>query len=108
MAATFPMIQLFQIVCGLCWLVPVILYLPALRRVLCTDDWQGIDAPRAVVWFTGAVQMFGVGRWLAWSESTKIMGQAELTTWAGVYVAHSLCALSLVYVLHARAEAKRP
>jgi hypothetical protein len=100
-------IQHFQILCGLCWLVPVLIYLPALFRVLFTRRWLGIDAPRVVVWFMGLNQLCFVGRWIAWPDATHVMVPGELGVWSGLYVFSSLCSLCFVYVLHARAKAKK-
>jgi hypothetical protein len=101
------MIQQFQIISGLCWLVPVLIYCPAVWRVMVTNKWTGIDAPRVVVWFMAVNQLCFIIRWLIWPDTTRAMQDNELGVWSGLYVFSSICALCFVYVLQARAKAKK-
>ena len=85
----------FQLGAGLCWLLPLGLFLPCVLRI-----WRGrgdaldwIGSPAA---FVAMLQVGFVLRWLLFPNAVAVMRDGELALWAGLYALSALCAVSFV------------
>ncbi len=89
------LVQLLQLLSGALWIIPAGMLLPGVIRT-----WRGkadaMDAMRGPIFFVCVVQIGFSVRWAIWPHVIPIMGTAELSTWAGLYVLSGLCAIGLI------------
>lgn len=97
------MIQLLQILSGLCWLLPFAVHVPAVMRLVGKRARNG-DPVKAAFWFTAALQVGFVSRWLLFPGAVTVMSREEIIVWAGLYVLSALCGLAAATVTAASRE----
>lgn len=84
------LVQCLQVLSGLAWLVPMVLFAPAVWRI-----WRSpisgpsrpdpVDVLVSPLLFIAALQAGFVVRWIVFPGAIVVMANAELIVWAGLY-----------------------
>lgn len=90
------LVHALQIVVGLLWLIPLVLFAPALCRVW-RKSHDTADLLVAAYPLIGFAQAGFSLRWLLYASAVQIMGSDELAYWCGLYAFSGLTvALTLI------------
>lgn len=98
---TASIIPYLQIASGLCWLLPMVLFIPSVWRVW-TSPSEGpgrvdpVDVMVSPFAFIAAIQVGFTIRWLLWPTVIRAMRPDELGVWAGLYTLSMIAAVASV------------
>lgn len=87
------LIQSLQLLCALCWLLPLGYLLPSLARFL-RGRAALADQLRIPFLMNAATQVGFSARWLFFPDAARVMGETETTLWACLYAVSAAIAIA--------------
>ncbi len=88
-------IQTFQALAGLLWIIPLLLFAPSVIRIW-RNRADALDVVLSPVAFLALNQIGFTVRWLLFPRAVSVMRSDEIMVWAGLYTMSALCVVGLV------------